>query len=176
MGHFRAWLSRVERGWSSSTSALHLRWDISLWCCSRMSILSSLTPDFGMHWNLSSILQFFPSWGNGSSSLISSANVHKGRKSFDALHTSLCSHLHFDFGLLIPYHLIRSSLSFYLTFLVFSRWTFSNHCNITKNETKANVFHIILLSYYLINAKSVSPSSHKINAKQILKFDEIPSY
>lgn len=121
-----------------------------------------------MHWGLSSTLQFFPNWRNGSSSFIGLAKVHRGKKSFDALCTFLHSHFCFDFGLLMPYHLIRSFLSFYLTFLAFSRWSFLNHCNITKNETKANVFHIILLSCYFIDAKSVSPSSHKINAKQIL--------
>lgn len=115
-----------------------------------MSILSSLTPDFGMHWDLSSTPPVLSKLRKQQLKFDSSAQVHRGKKAL-----TFCVHLCvLIFALILAYqcHTILSDLSFLFIqpFLVFSRWTFSNHCNITKNETKAYVFtlfycHIILL-------------------------------
>lgn len=153
MDHLRAWLSQVER--------------VEQFCFA-LILLGTYTEIYPFdvpaewvyfpHWLLTLActgicplpLQFFPSWGNSSSSLIGSAQVHRGKKAL-----TFCIHLCvLIFALILAYqcHTILSDLSFLFIqpFLVFSRWTFSNHCNITKNETKAYVFtlfycHIILL-------------------------------
>lgn len=103
-------IPRGETWWDTSTLALHLHWDVSLCCPSWMGIPAYLAPDLGVHWDLSSGLQLFLSWGNCSSNSLGSANIHRKKKElwYSVYMFVLSPSLWFWPD--IPYHLIRSFL------------------------------------------------------------------